>query len=527
VCPIYHVPPYTKNFDESWLNSTEPPFCGWSIVDGGDEPSPAVNTNDWHRFVSTAPARTVARVYFSPREWHDDWLISPRFNCSAWGTYKLSFWHYYNDYSTTVLDSGRVLISTDGGNTWITLMKFSNADDSGRKTIDISHIVNNKDNVKIAFHYVAYDEWYWYIDDFSLSFVPDQQAPNISIILKPQNAYRGPFIVKALINDNASGVLSDTLYYIVNDQVYVAPRISVSGDTFTYQIPDLPAGTVVDYYIRAKDRALNIASTRIMTFCVLEPFSAGLTAYGVPGENNVKLKWSLPYDDLSHYSYPRYVWSGWSQGDMIATRFTPQYHPYKIEAVAMLFYQYQDTVELLVWRDNGLGYPGVLIYSDTVEISTLYPYYQFIDLSSQNVIITSGDFHVGIKWLGDDKPYIVSDDTSFTQRSKINTGTGFVPAGYDFVIASYVSYLPPLVSSSKEGVEIIHEDVIISLNTSGAPFAKLKKSLIENRDSYKKSNLYLDLFGIQHFEILKSQTSGGPYTSLGTTTQTYFVDQDV
>ncbi|MEN3043596.1 MAG: hypothetical protein ABDH37_00060 [Candidatus Hydrothermales bacterium] len=528
VCPSSHIPPYTKNFDENWLNSTEPPFCGWTIVDGGNEPSPAVNTNDWHRYVSASPARTVARVYFSPVEQHNDWLISPRFDCSAWGTYTLSFWHYYNDWSVASPDSGRVLLSTDGGSTWITLARYSNVDDSGRKTFDISNLVNNKNNVKIAFHYVAYDEFYWYVDDFSLSFVPDNQGPIISFIRRAQNAYRGPFTVKALIRDNVSGLLSDTLYYIVNDQVYVAPRISVRGDTFTYQIPDLPAGTVVDYYLKARDNALNVTKTGIMTFCVLEPFSTGVVAYGVPGENNVKLSWDTPYEEIRHYSYPYYVWSGWSQGDMIATRFTPQYYPYKLEAVAMLFYQYQDTIELLVWRDDGSHYPGVLVYSDTFAITSVYPQYQVFDLSSQNIVISDNDFHVGIKWLGPDRPYIISDDTSFTGRSKIYTGTHFIPFGYDFVISSFVSYLPSTVLNSGKEMKIVHDiDLSTPINIPNTPLVRLKKNIIQNIDSYKKYNLYLDLFGIQNFEILKSQTQGGPYTSIGTTNQTYFVDTDV
>jgi hypothetical protein len=170
VCPAYHTPIYTKDFDEAWLNSTEPPFCGWRIIDGGTQSPPVVDGNDWHRFVSTSPARTVARIHYSPIEWSDDWLISPRFNCSASGIYTLNYWHFYNDFSTARLDSGRVLVSTDDGITWQRIHIYSNADDSGYKSVDVSSIVSGHSNVRFAFHYVAYDEFWWDIDDFVLDF---------------------------------------------------------------------------------------------------------------------------------------------------------------------------------------------------------------------------------------------------------------------------------------------------------------------------------------------------------------------
>ncbi|MEO0136321.1 MAG: choice-of-anchor J domain-containing protein [candidate division WOR-3 bacterium] len=170
VCPYSHTPPYTKDFDELWINSTEPPFCGWYIIDGGSQTPPVTDNNDWHRYTSSSPARTVARVYFSPTEVHDDWLISPRFDCSASGNYTLNYWHYYNDYTTSRLDSGRVLVSTDDGATWQTIHFYSNADDSGYKSVDVTSLVQGENDVRFAFHYVANDEMYWYVDDFVLDF---------------------------------------------------------------------------------------------------------------------------------------------------------------------------------------------------------------------------------------------------------------------------------------------------------------------------------------------------------------------
>ncbi|MEO0254686.1 MAG: T9SS type A sorting domain-containing protein [candidate division WOR-3 bacterium] len=529
VCPLYHIPPYSKNFDENWLNSSEPPFCGWVIVDGGSESPQVINNNDWHRYVSTNPPRTVARIYFSPVEWSDDWLISPRFNCSQYGTYTLSFWHYYNDYSTSSSDSGRVLLSTDGGNTWIKIAMYSNQDDSGTKYFDITPYVNGKDNVKIAFHYVAYNEWWWYIDNFSINFVPDNEGPTISLIQIPQNAYHGPFTVKAIIKD-ISGIANDSLYYIVDDIVYQIGHISVSGDTFTFQIPDQSPGKLVDFYLKAKDYANNTAITQTYSFYVLYPLpSSNLIAYGIPGQNDVKLRWNAPYEEIYYYGQPTYAW-GAADGSMIATRFTPQYYPCKIEAIAMMFYLFPDTAELIVWQDDGYGNPGNVIYSDTVIITNLYPNFEIFDLSSRNIVINSGDFHVGIKWLGVNTPFIVSDDTSRTTRNKYNAGSGWFIFPYDFVISSFVSYSPQILSSVKRIKEknIKVEEELFSDNEKKIILnSQLRKYLIQGRETFKKPNLYYQLLGIGNFEILRSLTPGGPYTSIGTTTQTFFTDPNV
>ncbi|MCX8014707.1 MAG: choice-of-anchor J domain-containing protein, partial [candidate division WOR-3 bacterium] len=203
VCPLAHVPPYYKDFNEAWTNSTNPPFCGWTIIDGGSETPQIVNTNDWHRF-EVSGRGGVARVYYSPVEDHNDWLISPRFDCSAPGSYVLSFWHEYNDFTTARLDTGKVLISLDGGQTWpYEVARFSNADFSGTMTYDISSIVSGQNNVKVAFQYCARDEYWWYIDDFKLEPLIDASVTSIT---RPQatEQKRVTFVPEVTVTNNSN-----------------------------------------------------------------------------------------------------------------------------------------------------------------------------------------------------------------------------------------------------------------------------------------------------------------------------------
>ncbi|MBE0433698.1 choice-of-anchor J domain-containing protein, partial [candidate division WOR-3 bacterium] len=442
-CPLVNVPPYTKDFDEEWTNSTNPPFCGWTIIDGGTQSPPIVDYNDWHRFESATPARIVARVYYSPIETHDDWLISPRFDCSAIGYYTLSYWHWYRDYSAASLDSGRVLISTDGGANWQTVAMYSNATDSGYKYHDISALVMGQSNVKVAFHYVAENEYWWYFDDFALDYAPDTIGPEISYVEQPENTYLGgPYVVRALLSDIA-GILADSLYYIVNDVVTAIGHTAVSGDTFSYQIPTQAPGTVIEYYVGAVDNLMNSSTSARHSFWVLSPMAPSDLEVEGQADSTVWLGWLPPGEELSYHGAVAYYWHGWLVDDMIATQFTPQHTPCKLEAVSCPFYLHMDTVLVSVWDDDGAGNPGSVLHAETLIITQLYPNAMVIDLSAEDIVIDS-DFHVGLVWLHADKPYPLSDSGANTTRSKYNDGTGWQLFGYDWVMSAVVRYLAPV-----------------------------------------------------------------------------------
>jgi hypothetical protein len=532
VCPYSYTPPYTKDFDEEWANSLNPPFCGWSIIDGGSQTPNIVDNNDWHRYYYSTHGSDLARIYYSPIEDQDDWMLSPRFDCSAAGTYTLSYWHYYNDFSTSRLDSGRVLVSTDDGLNWQTVAMYSNADDSGYYSFDVSALVNGSSNVRVGFHYVAYNEYWWYIDDFVLDYLADTLGPDITLIEMPENTYLpGPYIVSAEITD-ASGIASDSLYYIIDDMATAVAHTSVAGDTFTYEIPTQAAGTCVDYYVMAQDAILNTSYSEQPRFWVLSPMApTDLTVAGQP-DSTVQLDWLPPGEELSYYGAIAYYWDGWVVDDMIATQFTPQHTPCRLEALSLTFYNVTDTIEVRIWDDDGAGNPGSVLWVDTLIVSQLYPNPEIIDVSSADIAV-SGDFHVGLVWLGTDSPYPMSDGGAITTRSKVNYGTGWEAAGYDWVMSAVVTYVAPVpdVARAKKVTSSKLEFV-----ESGQKATAVKSDFGRSSDRQRheigrtlpvECSLLERILGISNFEVSRSEVPGGPYTSLGTTNQSTYIDNTV
>ncbi len=175
IAPKFQTIPYTANFNEKWgPYGDNPPWGGWQIIAGGTEYPASWNTNDWYRDTCRygTNIRTIAKIFFSPRENHDDRLISPRLNCSIPGIYNLSYWHWYRDYNSQRRDSGAILISNNGGLTWTKIAQYTNVTDSGRKVHNISAYASGKSDVRICFLYGAFDEYWWYIDDFSVTWYP-------------------------------------------------------------------------------------------------------------------------------------------------------------------------------------------------------------------------------------------------------------------------------------------------------------------------------------------------------------------
>ncbi|MBE3123139.1 MAG: choice-of-anchor J domain-containing protein [Thermoplasmata archaeon] len=161
---------YIDNFflGTLWGPMGDIPPAGWTILDYGSIPG-TWNNNDWHRYA--AFGGYVARVYYSPVEQQDEWLITPTIDCTALAQVTLSFNHYF--YWGAALDYGAVQGSTDNGATWTQpIANFTATDGTSTtgivRTYDISAWAATQSQVKIRFRYSANNDWYWYVDDVKI-----------------------------------------------------------------------------------------------------------------------------------------------------------------------------------------------------------------------------------------------------------------------------------------------------------------------------------------------------------------------
>ncbi len=154
-----------ENFDGSWGPYGDNPPPGWTIEDHALQPW---DYNDWHRYsYSTSyPSGTgtyAARVYYSPVENQDEWLITPSIDVSGYSSVTLGYTFYYYDYSSTTVDYGYVDVSFDGG-AWSNIITYSQATYSGTPTFAIT-VPSGASTMQVRWRYVAYNEWYWFVDN--------------------------------------------------------------------------------------------------------------------------------------------------------------------------------------------------------------------------------------------------------------------------------------------------------------------------------------------------------------------------
>jgi hypothetical protein len=387
-------------------------------------------------------------------------------------------------------------------------------------------------NIYIGFRNHALDAYYNHLDDIYWTANMDVVGPDIALVEMPENTYAsGPYTVRAVITD-PSGVAADSLYYIVDDVATAVPNTGVVGDTFTYEIPTQAAGTCIDYYVMAQDPIPNVSYSGQEHFYVLSPMApTDLTATGQP-DSTVYLAWLPPGEELGYYGAITYYWDGWAVDDMIATHFTPQHTPCKLEALSLMFYNVADTIEVRIWDDDGSGFPDSVLWADTLIVTQLFPNPEIVDVSAADILV-SGDFHIGLVWLGADSPYPLSDDGASTTRSKVNYGSGWETVGYDWVMSTVVSYVAPtpdlaVIDASKGdkfAVDQRHRKMATLQPNLMLPRRLTKHEI--GRMHAKESNLVELILGISNFEVERSTVQGGPYTSLGTTNQSPYVDNTV
>jgi len=372
-----------------YLTDFPPP--GWVVINND-------SGNYWWNWYtsSTNPDLMNSGVIFASCHYetpstlrNDDWLVTDMVSPSASDVDSFGF--YYRTYSSTSAESLEVwVMSGQTVNDTVAMIWAINIANQTYTPVKLSLDDYDGQNIYLAFHYVSLYEWYIDVDDVYWTVNQDAVGPDITLIEMPENTYSaGPYVVSAVITD-PSGVVADSLYYIIDDVATGIAHTTAVNDTFTYEIPTQTAGTCVDYYVMAQDAVLNVSYSEQPRFWVLSPMApTDLTVIGLP-DSTVQLDWVPPGEELSYYGAVTYYWDGWAVNDMIATQFTPQHTPCRLEALSLMFYNIADTIEVRIWDDDGTGNPGSVLWSDTLIVTQLYPNVEVIDVQLIYGLLVAG-----------------------------------------------------------------------------------------------------------------------------------------
>ena len=193
-----------------------------------------------------------------------------------------SFWHWYN--MENEFDGGNVKISTDGGATFQILTPAGGYDGIARTTnagipsqpcftnihevwqeeqFDLSAFAGEQ--VVIRLHFGTDGSVVrsgWYVDDVRLrSSDVDDAAPSISNVVVPASTFNtaGPYAVTATVVDLFSGLAGVSLYYSVSGGAFAQiPMTAGANNSYSANIPGLPAGSRIRLYVQASDNAGNV-----------------------------------------------------------------------------------------------------------------------------------------------------------------------------------------------------------------------------------------------------------------------------
>jgi len=378
---------------------------------------------------------------------------------------------------------------------------------------------------------------------FSFGFTTiANQGPEITLVQSPNDTYdgTGPFIVRTVITDAAkAGIIADTLWYTDNKTDWWAiVHTSVDGDTFNYSIPGpLAAGTVIEFFFGAWDDGGAVqydpSMYRGYQFRILDPLPpSGLAANS--GNMQVSLGWAPPAEVLEYDTAPYAFWN-WYAGDIFSTRFTPQHYPCKVEQTVSMWYDAGagiDSIEVHIWPDNGNGIPDITtqLITPFKIMPDNYPNWTYIDLSPFNLVLSAGDFHVGYVCQSDNQPTPISDGGGPGIRTMVYDGSS-----WGNLVAMSVNYYDfnnkAAVTYSNYSKGLILKSYVPQNNAKPLPvLAGLKPTPLPSNLTAQ----YPELRGamslaknISDYEVFRGDITGGPYTSLGTVSDTSYTDNTV
>ena len=179
---------------------------GWDTIDNTTGGVWEFN-NPGGRSINTTTAANGFAIFDSDHYGNDGVtenadLITPEINCSALTVVKLSFEHYYYEYSNS---TATVSVSGDNGSTWTVLQSWTTTGTANAEVAeyDISAVAAGHSQVKIKWNFVGDYAWYWAVDDVKV-YEPEandlaMQSIDINLAVTP-----GSVIPKATIINNGS-----------------------------------------------------------------------------------------------------------------------------------------------------------------------------------------------------------------------------------------------------------------------------------------------------------------------------------
>ncbi len=151
-----------ENFEGAWGPYGDNPPSGWTIEDHGSVPG-TWDENDWYKYDKGGSYGYVARVYYSPVEDQDEWLITPSFDLNDGYTgVTLEYDHYFYEYSE---EWAYVDIRSNQNPSWTTLRTYdSTTANMAHEIISLNSYIGQT-GVQIRFRYVGNNGWYWEVDN--------------------------------------------------------------------------------------------------------------------------------------------------------------------------------------------------------------------------------------------------------------------------------------------------------------------------------------------------------------------------
>jgi hypothetical protein len=162
---------FSETFETAWDTTGVDHPINWTNNDNGNAGTRFWSVDDWHKYNYSSWGSNCARVNYYPNAetTYNEWLISPAVALTGGATAcSLTWRNYYSNYTSTLLDSAIIKISSDNGATWVDSLRWGTTQAAGYKKIDLTSYAGQ--SVKVAFvckvNGNPYTNSYtWYLDD--------------------------------------------------------------------------------------------------------------------------------------------------------------------------------------------------------------------------------------------------------------------------------------------------------------------------------------------------------------------------